>query len=138
MSMGKMSFGLLSVFVLIAAIVSTALTSAFTTLEYKPFNNGWQSQIGKKSVLHSMDSNCPKGMIWARYSDGFYDCAWPSKNNKKTGGALLNVNSGNTLEQEEDVDVVEEEEEEGSSDDGGVCEYVDERRCEDSYNSCEE
>lgn len=61
---------------LIYIVIGLLMTTTALALN-SPFNEGWQRQIGQKSHLQSMDDQCQKGQIMARYSDATLRCTWP-------------------------------------------------------------
>lgn len=132
----KNVFGLLIVMSLIVASISASALS--------PFNNGWQTQIGKQSSLHSLDKYCDKGMISGRVYDlmskGYVvKCVWLGSDNKKiksSVGGGLNVEDNTPEENDEGEEASDEDGDEGTG--GGSGEEDDEGGCENNDNDCKE
>lgn len=129
----KFVLGLVVMVLMIGSILSVSALS--------PFNSGWQSQIGKKSILHAFDVNCNKGMIGGRVYDlethqYIIKCVYPGsgKSKVKNSGVGLNVENSPAEENNEGSS----SEESGSEDiSGGSGEEDDEGGCEGDDNDYE-
>jgi hypothetical protein len=129
-------------FVLGLVVIVLMIGSILSVSALNPFNSGWQSQIGKKSILHAYDVNCPKGMIAGRVYDlGTHQynikCVWPGsgKNKDKNNGVGLNVENSPAEENNEGSSSDENGSEDSS---GGSGSEDDEGGCEGDDNDCEE